>query len=144
MANYTCTIRTNYFHVKDETKFRHLMEHSHGIEDDISVFEEKDESGRTVFGFGLYGLISGFLKSDTSEETDTPNYNKFIKKLQKCVTSDDAIIIFEAGNEKLNYVEGIVTVITSSKIKTFSMEDIAIKKVKKMLNNSSWETMCRY
>lgn len=33
MANYCCTIRTNYFHVKDETKFRSLMEQVYGSED---------------------------------------------------------------------------------------------------------------
>ena len=27
MANYNCTIRTNYFHVKDNKKFEEFMSH---------------------------------------------------------------------------------------------------------------------
>lgn len=40
MANYECTVRTNYFHVKDEEAFRKLVE---GIvsEYGIKLFEKK-------------------------------------------------------------------------------------------------------
>ena len=30
MANYCCTIRTNYFHVKDEDAFRQMMSRVYG------------------------------------------------------------------------------------------------------------------
>lgn len=68
MANYCCTIRTNYFHVKDETKFRSLMEQVYGSEDTIEVWEKRDDGGSTMFGFGCYGGIAGIR--DTDEDDD--------------------------------------------------------------------------
>ena len=41
MANYSCVIRTNYFHVKDEEKFKDLMGHAVGNADSVMLWEEK-------------------------------------------------------------------------------------------------------
>ena len=42
MANYYASIRTNYFRVKDEKKFREFMAHVSGTEDRVELWEEKD------------------------------------------------------------------------------------------------------
>ena len=68
MANYNCTVRTNYFHVKDPEKFREFMNHVYGSEDSIDLWEEKDSGGNPVFGFGVYGGISG-LRSSLKHES---------------------------------------------------------------------------
>ena len=70
MANYCCTIRTNYFHVKDEEKFRALMDRAYGCEDSIELWKERDANGNTVFGFGVYGGISGLRNAGADEDDD--------------------------------------------------------------------------
>ena len=59
MANYYAYIRTNYFRVKDEKKFREFMARVSGTEDRVELWEEKDKNGNTVFGFGTLGGING-------------------------------------------------------------------------------------
>ena len=70
MANYRCVVRTNYFHVKDEEKFRELMSRVYGEEDTVSLWTENDPNGKTMFGFGCYGSISGLRNSQEDEDED--------------------------------------------------------------------------
>lgn len=74
--NYTCTIRTNYFHVIDPDAFREFMSKVEGLEDKIRLFEDKDEDGNSVFGFGVYGGIFGYVDrtphSPATDEADAP------------------------------------------------------------------------
>ena len=146
MANYCCTIRTNYFHVKDEEKFRELMKRVYGCEDSVELWEEKDSDGMTVFGFGTYGGIAGVANAADDEEElcDDTSYDEFINGLQECVADDDAIIILEAGNEKLRYVIGSATIITSSTYEYLDITSIAVDKAVDLLGNPKWETRCEY
>ena len=147
MANYCCTIRTNYFHVKDEEKFRALMDRVYGYEDGIELWKERDTNGNAVFGFGVYGGISGLRNACADEEDDDydeSSYDEFIDGLQECVADDDAIIILEAGNEKMRYVIGAATIITSSKFAYLDITDLAKQKASEFLCNPSWQTQCTY
>ena len=144
MANYCCTIRTNYFHVKDDENFRALMNRVYGCEDSVELWEEKDENGRTVFGFGVYGGISGFRDPDDDDVDDDLSYDIFIDKLQASVADDDAIIILESGNEKMRYVIGSAIIITNSGYEYMEITDFAVKKAAEMLHNPSWKTRCEY
>ena len=146
MANYCCTIRTNYFHVKDEEKFRALMDRSYGCEDSIELWKERDANGNTVFGFGVYGGISGLRSAgaDEDDDYDESSYDEFLDGLQECVADDDAIIILEAGNEKMRYIVGSATIITSSNRAYLDIEDLAKQKASEFLCNPSWQTQCTY
>ena len=144
MANYCCANRTNYFHVKDEDKFRELMSRAYGSEDSIDLWEEKDSEGKTVFGFGVYGGISGVRNVLADEDDDLEDYDAFIDGLQECVANDDAIIIMESGNEKLRYVIGSATVITSQGCEYIDIMDLAARKAAEMLNNPGYKTKCDY
>lgn len=144
MANYCCTIRTNYFHVKDDDAFRALMNRVYGCEDSVELWEEKDKDGRTVFGFGTYGGISGLRDADDDDTDDNSSYDNFIDKLQASVADDDAIIILEAGNEKMRYVIGSATIITSSSYKYMDITNLAAELAAEMLQNPSWQTRCKY
>ena len=144
MADYCCTIRTNYFHVKDDENFRALMNRVYGCEDSVELWEEKDEDGKTVFGFGVYGGISGLRDSDDDDIDDDLSYDIFIDKLQASVADDDAIIILESGNEKMRYVIGSATIITNSGYNHMDITDLAAKKAAEMLHNPSWKTRCEY
>ncbi len=146
MANYCCTIRTNYFHVKDEVKFRELMNRVYGCEDTVELFEEKDSNGKTIFGFGTYGGIAGLANASEDEEEfcDDTAYDEFINGLQECVADDDAVIILEAGNEKLRYVIGSATIITSVTYEYLDITSLAIDKAAELLGNPKWATKCEY
>lgn len=130
MANYCCTIRTNYFHVKNELEFRSLMEQVYGSEDTIEVWEKRDDGGRTMFGFGCYGGIVGIGDADDEDE---PAFDRFLEKLQQCVAENDAIIILEAGNEKMRYVVGTALILTSKTCECMDIAELAEKRAAELL-----------
>lgn len=136
MANYCCTLRTNCFHVKNEKEFSDLMDSVYG-EYEIDVWEDRDADNVPVFAFGSYGMIAGVM----SDPDDSPNdfeYDEFIEGLQRCVADDDAIIMLESGNEKLRYVAGIASVITSKDYVVIDLNDEAKKIARKLLKNPDW------
>ena len=145
MANYCCAVRTNYFRVRDEKVFCEFMECVYGCEDEIHVWEETAPNGDKLFGFGCYGGISGVRNSadEDNDDCDTA-YDEFIDGLQACVADGDAIIILESGNEKLRYLVGQATIITSDKVAGFEMHDWAMEAAARMLNNPDYRTKCVY
>lgn len=140
MANYCCAIRTNYFHVKDADKFRKDMGRVYGCEDTVEVWEDTDKEGNLVFGFGCYGGISGLR--NTEDDDDDDSYDAFIDMLQENVAENDAVIIFESGNEKLRYLIGSAEIITSKDFNRISIDGEAAKLAAKMLQNPEWRTVC--
>lgn len=142
MANYNCTIRTNYFRVKDADKFKAFMSDVYSADGEIKVFEDTDKDGVTRYGFGCCGGISGVCTMD--EDCEDAAYDLFIEGLQQCVADDDAIIILEAGNEKLRYLVGSADVITSERYTYMRIEDFAISEAAKMLNNPKFTTRVAY
>ena len=137
MANYYCTSRTNYFHVNNVEKFKDLIGRTYPI-GDIEVNEQKDDNGNSTFCFGCHGTIDG-LDVDGCLSQDA-----FYNELQKLVAENDAIIIFEAGAEKLKYVVGDALIITHDDIKRLSIDDLAVKEAGKMLGNPDYTTECSY
>lgn len=146
MANYSCIIRSNYFHVKDEDKFKELMERVYGSEDGVRLFEDKDADGKPVFGFGTFGGIAGLRnsKDDEDEDADESAYDEFIDQLQECVAVDDAVIILESGSEQLRYIVGSATIITSKGYEYLNITQIAKQRAAQMLGTPDWETKCEY
>lgn len=160
MANYECVLRSNYFHVKDEESFRSFMNTVSG--EDLHLWEEKDENdGSTLFGFGCYGSIYGVTgyeddeeyeeededieyEENEDDEDEENHYTLFLKGLQEHVAVNDAVIICEAGNEKLRYVTGFATVITSGGIETISIDELAIAKAREMLKDEDYNTKMDY
>ena len=146
MANYCCVYRTNYFKVKDNEKFKEFMTHVYA--EDLEVFHKKDENGNELYGFGGYGGISGYFNNkneyeDSYEAWDNA-YDNFIDGLAKQVAEDDAILLFEVGNEKLRYVVGSVAVITSKGYEYRDITNVGVEIAKQMLNNPNYDTQCSY
>ena len=135
MANYVCVMRTNYFRVKNPDKFRTFMGCVYGDADTVDLWEEKDEQGNPLFGFGSCGSISGLNEDD---------YDGFIAGLQRHVADDDAVIILEAGHEKMRYVIGSAEIVTSKEFKRLNITSLAVSKAAIMLNNPEWTTKCEY
>ncbi len=142
MANYECAVRTNYFHVKDEIAFKELMGKVVCSEDGLDIFERKDEKGMTMYGFGCYSSIMGIATE--GEDKDEYSYDKFIDELQKNVEPSDAIIIFEAGHEKLRSIGLYADIITSEGYNMLNLEHMAVESAKNMLKNPDWETRYTY
>ena len=140
MANYECAVRTNYFHVKDEFAFKEFMGKVVCTEDDFDIFESSDEKGETIYGFGCYGGIMGIA----TDGEDEYSYDKFVDGLQKIIESNDAIIIFEAGHEKLRSIGMYADIITSEGYNMLNLEHMAVESAKNMLTNLDWETECTY
>lgn len=135
MANFYCVQRSNYFHVKDPDNFREGMKHVCG--EDIHFWEETDEAGAPVFGFGSYGKIDGMaLKDENGDwDMDDESYAVFVKFLQQSVTEDDAVIILCAGHEKLRYVTGYAEVITAKDYQTVDLDFAASTLACSLLND---------
>ena len=146
MANYNCTFRTNYFKVKDDKKFEEFMTHVYA--EDLELFHMIDKNGNKLYGFGGYGAINGYFNSENDYENDDEAwdnaYDNFIDGLAMQVAEDDAVLIFESGNEKLRYVVGSVTVITNGKYSYKDITSVGIETAKQMLNNPDYETQCDY
>ncbi|MBE5040548.1 hypothetical protein [Ructibacterium gallinarum] len=142
MANYECAVRTNYFHVKDAGRFREFMKNVCGSEDKIDLWERQDADSRAVFGFGCYGGIAGLKNPDG--EIDNDSFDQFIAGLQEHIGDNDAVILFEAGNEKLRYVTSGATVITGKGCVYLDVERLAIQKAQEQLENPNWATKCVY
>lgn len=144
MANYISTMRTNYFRVKDEAVFRDFMNHIQGCEDTVEVFERASEDGTRYFGFGCYGGIFGYVDDDDDDLDYDIAYEKFFKMLHDIVAEDDAIILMEVGNEKLRYVTGYATIITTNDSRTIDLTNDAIELAGKMLGDSGYRTQVDY
>ena len=142
MANYNCAIRTNYFRVKDADKFKAFMSEVYGSEDEIEVFEKPDKNGVTRYGFVCYGGICGVCSMN--EDCEDSSYDLFVEGLQQYVADDDAIILFESGNEKLRSLIGSAVVITSKEYRYMRIEDFAISEAAKTLNNPKLTTEVAY
>lgn len=144
MANYNCVQRTNYFHVKDPEAFRNLM--SSVEAEDIRLWEEKDEDGNLIFGFGCFGNIAGIPFQDDAGEmvTDEDSYENFLAELKKSVDEHDAIILIESGHEKLRYISGIATVITGDSIKYLDLSMAALGLARRMLGNEKYDPRMDY
>lgn len=145
MANYTCATRTNYFHVKDADAFRELMSRVYCSEDNVSLWEEP-KNNEMLFAFGCYGSICGLRNADADEydDGDEDTYDAFVEELQKCIADGDAVLIYLAGHEKLRYVTGTVTIITSTDYRVVDMDAAGTAMAKEMLGNPGFQTRTSY
>ena len=143
MANYECVIRTNYFRVKDEERFRALVDVvSAG---NLEFWENKDENAFPVFAFGSFGAVSGIphLGEGGEYEADEESYDEFLYQLKDLVAEDEAVIIMEAGHEKLNYASGNATVVTCRTVEYVDLEKTALKLCRKLLHDPDYDpAMC--
>ncbi len=144
MADYKCAARTNYFHVKDEEKFRKFASEIHSADNDFEFWDNTDENGKKMFAFGCCSRLIGVIHG--ADYTEDPNgaYDELITGLQDNVTEDDAVIIYEVGREKLRSLSGYAAVITSKACEELMLTEIAVEQARTMLNNKEWNTASIY
>lgn len=143
MANYECVTRSNYFHVKDPDAFRKFMGRVYG---GVEVWEEKDNAGQLVFGFGAYGGICGINPPEDQADDDQydDSYDTFVNGLQDHIADDDAVIILESGYEKMRYVVGSAIIVTHAEIEYLDISSCAVQRGAELLKNPEWATKCDY
>lgn len=144
MANYCCSVRTNYFHVKDVEKFKEFVKRIDFCGVVCELWEDTDEEGNPVFGFGGESAIAGLIQHDDECDSDSAEYDEFVDELQKLISENDAVIILETGAEKLRYVVGQATIITPTQYQVINLTDTAIDVAKELLKDEGWSTKCEY
>jgi hypothetical protein len=117
MANWTGAFRSNYFKVKDLEKFKEFVS-ALLSEDDISVLENADHPGEV--GLGCYSSTPSCL--DDEKTGEAPD---FYDELAKHLEPGSIAVFQEAGHEKLRYVSGWSTAVSSEgTIAKVSLDDI--------------------
>lgn len=96
-----------------------------------------------MFGFGCYGGIAGIGDTDDDDLEETA-FDRFLEKLQQCVAEDDAVIILEAGNEKMRYVIGTALILTNKACEYLDIAELAEKRAAELLAIPSWKTKLTY
>ena len=126
MANFTGKARTSYFQVKDAIAFRKKVEEHFG--EIVRLVEEtrgdEDTPYFAILGSGHDGLIS--LLAEYEGEEEECEYDSAYHLLQDHVHPDWAIIMHEIGSEKMRYLVGCATFITSDEVVHRSFEDAAV------------------
>ena len=110
-------IKTNSFHVTDETKYRKLIKQLIGETQDIRFRDMVEPNGKKRHSFAAFSEIK-FL-----EGKQVSNLDQFFQKLQEILLSNEAVICMKLFNEDLGYVNGYVTMITSKRIMQKSLSD---------------------
>lgn len=136
MANYHCAVRTNRFHVIDETQFLEYMARVEVDGGEIKILHGKDSAGSPTYGFRANGLILGV--SDYSEESvsvDEDMYDNFIAGLQEIVAYDDAIIILEVGFSNADDLSSTATIITTFDTDYIDLQEVASDRAIELLTD---------
>jgi len=67
-----------------------------------------------------------------------------IDGLQSFLAEGDAIIISQAGAEKLRYVVGLAEIITKNDYKVVTIKDESMRVARELLGNAEWATRNEY
>lgn len=78
------------------------------------------------------------------EEEGEEDYEAFLTGLQRLLPPEEALILQEAGHEKMNYLVGDVYVITADTRTYISMRETGIQEARRILQNPSYETRMDY
>lgn len=105
MANYYEKARTNYFKVKDFTKFREFIDKFSSIE----LVVEEQKGGYAL----LFSEESGVPSQYYDEDTDDFIEVDFIYELSRFITDDSIAVIQAVGSEKLRFVSGYAIAVNS-------------------------------
>lgn len=135
MATDIVTMRSNYFKVTNRKAFEELMD-TVKSDDEIQIWEHPDDPNQIAFG--SYSDING-LKDENGNLIDD-SYDRVLAKIQKLLPKDEACIIFVVGHCKLRNVHADAIIITSNKIDSIMLDNLAIQCAQKMLNNDSFTT----
>jgi len=110
MANYNAFVRSSYFAVNDIEAFKNWF---NGLGADLEVWDGKNDDGVPLVAFGGYETVPD---SRYNEEVGDWDEIDFFQELQDHITDGWAVIIQEAGYEKLRYLSTYVWTVTNEEI----------------------------
>ena len=118
MANYYGMVRTNYFGVKDEKKFKELTDNL--IAEDNILIEQNSEGKWSI---ASYSSIDYCLEVDNCEDYDL---DAFFESMKECIADGDAMIWTEIGNEKLRYFVAYSIIVTSEEVMGINLKESSL------------------
>ena len=89
-------------------------------------------------------LAENYVASEEDDDLEDTAFDRFLEKLQQCVAEDDAVIILEAGNEKMRYVVGSALIVTNKACEYLDIAELAEKRAAELLAIPSWKTRLMY
>lgn len=139
MADYISKCRSNYFKVTDEDRLKEIIGACQ-CEGNCWVSQHDTEEDKFCIccDYNLTGLIKD--EEEDEEEAHERAYDTMLEELQKILPDGEAIIIIEAGSEKMRYIAGTSTIVTKNEICVLDLADISLKKARELLNNPRFET----
>ena len=141
MANYYCKIRTNYFSVTDEAKFKEIMSFLRG-EDEVVYHEHDRKKGK--FMFYCDGSLTGYIENKDDEDSYDNAWDEMVRKLQTILPEGEAIILTEIGNEKMRYFTAYSAIITTKDTGWVDLAHLAAEEAGKLLGNPDYNTQMDY
>lgn len=143
MADYTCSVRTNYFRVTDEEKYKEIFSQLFGGNEEKVFDLTKEKNGKIYHGFGAYESVGCKLQDCDPEYCIFYGYqcfSSFLSDLQKILPEDEAFIYTEIGNEELDYLNAYSIVLTKDNSSMVDLRRSAIMKAREMLGNEDFST----
>ena len=141
MANYVSKCRTNYFAVMDVEKFTDIMKHLSG-DGEIDFYEHASDKGKYMFYCD--GVLNGYMNDPDDDDSIDDATGQMIKELQAILPDGEAIILTEAGSEKMNYISCVATIITNNTTGYVNLYDVALEKARTILGNPEYNTQLDY
>jgi hypothetical protein len=136
MANYCCTMRSNYFAVKSLTDFDKFCERW-----DLENLGDDRSDG--LVGLTPRGECLTSMPRDEDGEELNGDFD-FAQELSKQLADEAVAIWMEVGNEKLRYVCGFAWAINSKgKMRSVGIDDI-YKKARQLTKRPEDITDCSY
>lgn len=121
MADYYCTIRSNYFKVTDSKKLEEIISMV-GAE----LWKSKDNTGNPD-GYFCFG-IEGSQPIDTFSDSNNNEY-ELSEEIQKILPKGELCIIYEIGNENLSYLSAYATFITKEKVSIKNFKSVIEEEI---------------
>lgn len=139
MSNYIEAIRSNEFKIKQGSKeqLEKILNNLSGEDVYTDIIEREDG---TYGWLGCYGGLIGLDiekyfadNEELIEEYQDAEYNAMVDELQKIIDENSALILIDAGHEKLRYVGGGALIITSETSKYIDLSKMASETAQKLI-----------
>ena len=141
MANYYGKVRTNYFKVNDEERFKEIMGFLRG-EDEVVYHEHDRVKGK--FMFYCDGSLTGYVEDEDNEDSYDDAWDEMVRKLQTVLPEGEAIILTEIGSEKMRYFTAYSAIITANGTGWVDLGDLAVEEAGRLLGNPDYSTQIYY
>ena len=136
-TKYDYSVKTNFFHVKDESTFRIFMSNVVTGNDDLNI-ETSRSDGALRFSFSARSLIIGVDYGDDSvSDSGDHAFDDFLTGLQELVDEDDAIIMMEYCISDSGDIGSTATVITAYDTDYLDLREIATEVAEDMIESVS-------